>query len=58
MAGASRPRRRAPVVVERAGDNGIFVGGSNNVFERTVTRLKRGTGLQISRMASDTPRDR
>ncbi|MFF8842020.1 carbohydrate-binding protein [Streptomyces sp. NPDC015127] len=45
------------IVVERAGDNGIFVGGSNNVLERTVTRFNRDTGLQLSRMASTTPRD-
>ncbi|WP_409471428.1 carbohydrate-binding protein [Streptomyces sp. HC307] len=45
------------IVVERAGDNGIFVGGSNNVFERTVTRFNRDTGLQLSRLASTTPRD-
>ncbi|MEV4799647.1 RICIN domain-containing protein [Nonomuraea sp. NPDC049421] len=45
------------VVVERAGDNGIFVGGSNNILERTVTRYNRDTGLQLSRIASDTPRD-
>ncbi|MEU9643004.1 carbohydrate-binding protein [Streptomyces sp. NPDC048188] len=45
------------VVVEHAGDNGIFVGGSHNVFERTVTRFNRDTGLQLSRTASDTPRD-
>ncbi|WP_199577241.1 carbohydrate-binding protein [Streptomyces sp. CRB46] len=44
------------VVVERAGDNGIFVGGSNNVFERTVTRYNRDTGLQLSRMLSSTPK--
>jgi hypothetical protein len=43
------------LVGERAGDNGIFVGGSNNVFERTVTRFNRDTGLQLSRMASSTP---
>jgi hypothetical protein len=43
------------LVVERAGDNGIFVGGSNNVFERTVTRYNRDTGLQLSRMSSSTP---
>jgi pectate disaccharide-lyase len=43
------------LVVERAGDNGIFVGGSNNVVERTVTRFNRDSGLQISRIASDTP---
>ncbi|GGZ29337.1 carbohydrate-binding protein [Streptomyces poonensis] len=43
------------IVVERAGDNGIFVGGSNNVIERTVTRYNRDTGLQLSRMSSSTP---
>lgn len=43
------------LVVERAGDNGIFVGGSNNIFERTVTRFNRDTGLQLSRTASSTP---
>jgi hypothetical protein len=43
------------IIVERAGDNGIFVGGSNNIFERTVTRFNRDSGLQISRIASDTP---
>ncbi|WP_159940014.1 MULTISPECIES: carbohydrate-binding protein [unclassified Nocardiopsis] len=45
------------IVVERAGDNGIFVGGSNNVLERTVTRFNRDTGLQLSRISSTTPRD-
>ncbi|GHJ43638.1 silent information regulator protein Sir2 [Catellatospora sp. TT07R-123] len=44
------------VVVERAGDNGIFVGGSHNIIERTVTRYNHDTGLQLSRIASDTPR--
>jgi hypothetical protein len=43
------------IVVERAGDNGIFVGGSNNVIERTVTRFNRDSGLQLSRMSSSTP---
>ena len=43
------------IVVQKAGDNGISVGGSNNVIERVVTRNNRDTGLQISRMASDTP---
>ncbi|MEV6614347.1 right-handed parallel beta-helix repeat-containing protein [Streptomyces sp. NPDC051051] len=43
------------IVVERAGDNGIFVGGSNNIIERTVTRFNRDTGLQLSRMLSSTP---
>ncbi|MEU6105922.1 carbohydrate-binding protein [Streptomyces flaveolus] len=45
------------LVVEHAGDNGIFVGGSDNVIERTVTRFNRDTGLQLSRTASTTPRD-
>ncbi|HEX7305394.1 RICIN domain-containing protein [Lentzea sp.] len=45
------------IVVERAGDNGIFVGGSNNVFERTITRYNRDTGLQLSRKLSTTPKE-
>ncbi|MFF4351201.1 carbohydrate-binding protein [Streptomyces sp. NPDC001530] len=45
------------IVVEHAGDNGIFVGGSNNIIERTVTRFNRDSGLQLSRMASSTPKD-
>ncbi|MDX3642566.1 CBM35 domain-containing protein [Streptomyces sp. MB09-02B] len=43
------------LVVERAGDNGIYVGGSNNVIERTVTRFNRDTGLQLGRIASTSP---
>jgi hypothetical protein len=43
------------IIVERAGDNGIFLGGSNNIIERTVTRFNRDSGLQLSRIASDTP---
>ncbi len=43
------------LVVQRAGDNGIFVGGSNNIIERTVTAFNRDSGLQLSRMSSDTP---
>ncbi|MEU8061739.1 hypothetical protein [Microbispora bryophytorum] len=45
------------IVVERAGDNGIYVGGSSNIIERTVTRFNRDTGLQLGRIASSTPRD-
>jgi hypothetical protein len=41
--------------VEHAGDNGIFVGGSNNILERVATAFNHDTGLQIARMASDTP---
>ncbi|MGW7165628.1 carbohydrate-binding protein [Streptomyces sp. NPDC054884] len=43
------------LVVERAGDNGIYVGGSDNIIERTVTRYNRDTGLQLGRIASSTP---
>ncbi|MBN6547772.1 right-handed parallel beta-helix repeat-containing protein, partial [Streptomyces bryophytorum] len=43
------------LTVQRAGDNGIFVGGSNNIVERTVTAFNHDSGLQISRMASSTP---
>ncbi|WP_069169249.1 right-handed parallel beta-helix repeat-containing protein [Streptomyces griseus] len=46
------------IVVQHAGDNGIFVGGSHNVIERVVTRFNHDSGLQISRIASDTPHDR
>lgn len=42
------------LIVQHAGDNGIAVGGSDNIIERTVTRANRDTGLQISRMASTT----
>ncbi len=45
------------LIVQRAGDNGIYVGGSDNVIERTVTRFNRDTGLQLGRIASTTPRD-
>ncbi len=45
------------IVVEHAGDNGIFVGGSDNIIERTVTRYNHDTGLQLSRISSTTPRD-
>ncbi|TDC25095.1 silent information regulator protein Sir2 [Streptomyces sp. 8K308] len=44
------------ITVERAGDNGIFVGGNNNILERTLTRYNRDTGLQIARISSSTPR--
>jgi pectate disaccharide-lyase len=45
------------ITVEHAGDNGIFVGGSSNIIERTVTAFNRDSGLQISRIASTTPRN-
>lgn len=43
------------ISVQHAGDNGIYVGGSNNVIERTVTAYNRDTGLQLGRIASTTP---
>ncbi|MEU5861243.1 RICIN domain-containing protein [Nonomuraea sp. NPDC047529] len=46
------------IIVEHAGDNGIFVGGSDNIVERSETRFNRDTGLQLSRIASDTPQSR
>ncbi|MFJ3798171.1 right-handed parallel beta-helix repeat-containing protein [Streptomyces sp. NPDC090088] len=42
------------LTVEHAGDNGIYVGGSNNVVERTVTAYNRDTGLQLGRISSST----
>ncbi|WP_308030185.1 right-handed parallel beta-helix repeat-containing protein [Streptomyces sp. CoH27] len=43
------------LTVEHAGDNGIYVGGSNNVVERVVTAYNRDTGLQLGRISSSTP---
>ncbi|MEU8970701.1 right-handed parallel beta-helix repeat-containing protein [Streptomyces monashensis] len=43
------------LTVEHAGDNGIYVGGSDNVIERVVTAYNRDTGLQLGRIASGTP---
>ena len=40
------------LIVERAGDNGIFVSGSNNILERTITRFNRDSGVQLSRQSS------
>jgi hypothetical protein len=40
------------LVVEWAGDNGIFIGGSYNTIERCITRYNRDTGLQLSRYSS------
>ncbi|WP_037861802.1 right-handed parallel beta-helix repeat-containing protein [Streptomyces sp. NRRL S-340] len=44
------------LTVQHAGDNGIYVGGSNNVVERVVTAYNRDTGLQLGRIASSTPK--
>jgi hypothetical protein len=43
------------LIVERAGDNGIFIGGNNNIVERTITRFNRDTGLQLGRHSSSAP---
>jgi hypothetical protein len=45
------------IIVERAGDNGILLGGHNNIIERTITRHNRDSGLQISRFVAEAPRD-
>jgi hypothetical protein len=45
------------IVVERAGDNGILLGGNNNIIERTITRFNRDSGLQLSRLIANAPRD-
>ncbi|MET7569704.1 right-handed parallel beta-helix repeat-containing protein [Streptomyces sp. NPDC005492] len=42
------------LTVEHAGDNGIYVGGSDNVIERTVTAYNHDTGLQLGRISSST----
>jgi hypothetical protein len=45
------------IIVERAGDNGILLAGNNNIIERTITRFNRDSGLQLSRLIADAPRD-
>jgi pectate disaccharide-lyase len=40
------------IIVEGAGDNGIFIGGNNNTVEKCVTRRNRDTGLQLGRYSS------
>ena len=42
------------ITVEYAGDNGIFVAGSNNTIERVVTAFNHDTGLQLSRVSSSS----
>lgn len=43
------------LTVQHAGDNGVYVGGSHNVIERTVTAYNHDTGLQLGRISSTTP---
>ena len=38
-----------------AGDNGIFIGGNNNVIELCVTHHNRDSGLQLGRHSSSAP---
>ncbi len=40
------------LTVQRAGDNGIFIGGNNNTLERCITLLNADSGVQISRALS------
>ena len=44
------------IIVEHAGDNGILLGGNDNVIERVTTRHNRDTGLQLSRYTAGAPR--
>ncbi|WP_460999381.1 pectate lyase family protein [Streptomonospora sediminis] len=44
------------IIVERAGDNGILLGGNDNVIERVTTRHNSDTGLQLSRYTAGAPR--
>ncbi len=43
------------LIIERAGDNGILLGGNNNIIERVTTRYNRDTGLQLSRYTAGAP---
>ncbi|MEU6859249.1 polysaccharide lyase family 1 protein [Glycomyces sp. NPDC046736] len=44
------------LVVEHAGDNGILLGGNDNIIERVVTRFNHDTGLQIARYTAGAPK--
>jgi hypothetical protein len=41
------------LIVEEAGDNGIYIGGNRNTVERCITRKNHDTGLQLGRASSD-----
>jgi pectate lyase len=45
------------LTVRNAADNGIFVGGNNNIVELCVLQANKDTGLQISRHSSSAPRE-
>jgi pectate disaccharide-lyase len=40
------------IIIEQAGDNGMYIGGNNNTIERCVTRKNHDTGLQLGRSDS------
>ncbi|MCY9784553.1 right-handed parallel beta-helix repeat-containing protein [Nocardiopsis sp. EMB25] len=44
------------IIVEHAGDNGILLGGNDNIIERVTTRYNHDTGLQLSRYTAGAPR--
>ena len=41
--------------VTNAGDNGIFIGGNNNIIELCVAHHNRDSGFQLSRHSSSAP---
>lgn len=41
------------MTIKRAGDNGVLVGGSNNIVEGLILTENRDTGLQISRFDAE-----
>ena len=40
------------LIVQHAGDNGIYIGGNDNIVERCITRFNADTGLQLGRASS------
>jgi len=40
------------LIVQHAGDNGIYIGGNNNVIERCTTAFNADSGLQLGRASS------
>jgi len=46
---------KGPMIIQNAGDNGMQIGGSNNLIERLVLRGNKDSGLQLSWHTSGAP---
>ena len=44
------------IIVQGAGDDGVYVAGHHNIIERLTARFNRGTGIRIGRLSSKDTR--